>query len=844
MTAVLSQDHVDDRGDVLLAHGQNGIRLALVTLPAGPSPDHAELTLHFFNTLHLADLLHDIDDEKVNVSQTFHLRGGTRLIAGRASGQVQVTNADEDDEHDPTRIKLTIKPVGDYSTYTLDLRWEGEAGRFDPFFSSIAFKFRPGCFTNDCAPTLPGRPAAPGPVIDYLARDYDSFRHTLMTAMAARVPGWKSTSEADHDQVLIDLFAAAADELADYQDRVMSEATLATARKRVSLARHARLVDYHLHEGNQATTWLVVEVLAGQAPFSLTDQELVVFAGIDPQSPEAVHFASHELRLPIEQRQRFDPLVNQLRLHTWGNAQPALAAGSTTADLVPPDGLATKADADALCNLIRGGLLRQLLIAERLNPFTGRTAGRNPTRRQLLRLLTGEEAAESIEDRIVGTWLVRAHWLAEDALRFDYSFTTFYSETADAPAVPFEDVSMFFGNLVPVHQGLPLAVDFHDASAALPTDSDTLVHRHYQRLDRNADGRDWVLAALPEGPLAYLPTPVDGETPARSTLIVEVSAPAAGNSAWDEVESLVHSGDSSEEGDHFMVETDERGRSVLRFGNGTNGRLLPDNAVVHARYQTGRGHAGNVGADQLTHLLPLTGLLSGAIVSTWNPFDVTDGRDPEPAEKIRRNAPEAFRARQLRAVTLADYVRRAQEVPGVSRAVARYAWTGSWRTVRMTIDPVGTIQLEDDLRRALAAHLEAVRLIGEDLELRPPRFVPLQIDIEVCAQPDFWREDLRYVLEQEFSAGWTSDGRPGFFHRDAWTFGQALHRSAIEGRIHLVAGVRHVVRILMKRFNAPTPGVPNLERLEMGSDEVVLLDNDPDHLERGLIRFAVTGGRQ
>ena len=41
-------------------------------------------------------------------------------------------------------------------------------------------------------------------------------------------------------------------------------------------------------------------------------------------------------------------------------------------------------------------------------------------------------------------------------------------------------------------------------------------------------------------------------------------------------------------------------------------------------------------------------------------------------------------------MTLADYVQRAEEVAGVSRAVARYAWTGSWRTVRVTIDPAGT----------------------------------------------------------------------------------------------------------------------------------------------------------
>ena len=51
-----------------------------------------------------------------------------------------------------------------------------------------------------------------------------------------------------------------------------------------------------------------------------------------------------------------------------------------------------------------------------------------------------------------------------------------------------------------------------------------------------------------------------------------------------------------------MVETDERRRSVLRFGNGTNGRLLPHGAVVHAEYQIGGGHAGNIGADQLVHV--------------------------------------------------------------------------------------------------------------------------------------------------------------------------------------------------------------------------------------------------
>lgn len=853
MAALTFPDFVDDRADVLESHGLDGLALALVALPAGPNPDHAEIDLRFINGLHVAAILADVGADPVRARQVFRIRGGSRIVAGHASGQVQVRSVAG---IDATRVALRVEPVGDYSTYTIELVWD--ASRIDPFFSRIAFKFRPGCFTNDCAPVQPGRPPAPTPGIDYLAKDYDSFRHTLMVAMAERVPGWVSTSEADHDQVLIDLFAAAADELSDFQDRVMAEACLATARKRVSLARHARLVDYHLHEGNQASTWLAVDVVDGQAPFTLDDQELVVWTGSDPTQDDAVFFASRQRRLEPARRQRLDPLLNRLRLHTWRHAQPALAAGSTSADLAPPGGLASQAEADALRDLVRDGLWREMLIAERLNPLTGAEPGRQRAKRQLLRLLPGNDAdrgaAESVLDPVTGTWIVRVNWRDDDALRHDYSFTTF---CPGPPPTTVEDVSIFYGNLVTVHEGRPLEVHFHEGGSVLPTETETVKHRHYARMDRFGDGRDWVLAQLPDdGPLAYLPPTgggaPSGETPARSTLWLQVEPPGAARETWDEVESLVHSDDSAEHGDHYMVETDEHRRSLLRFGNGTNGRLLPAGATVHAEYQVGGGHAGNVGADQLVNVQPLAGALNGAVVAVTNPFDVIDGRDPETVERVRRHAPEAFRARQLRAVTLADCVNRAEEVSGVSRAVARYAWTGSWRTVRIAIDPAGFTALGDErsdaswaeLHPRIAAHLEAVRLIGEDIELRPPRYVPLDIRITVCAADAFWREDIRFVLEQEFSDGWTADGRRGFFHPDEWSFGQSLHRSAIEGRIHRIAGIEHVVAITMKRFSAPQPGVPGTELLEIGFDEVVLLANDPDHLERGSIRFEVQGGRR
>src|SRR5690606_17974294 len=115
------------------------------------------------------------------------------------------------------------------------------------------------------------------------------------------------------------------------------------------------------------------------------------------------------------------------------------------------------------------------------------------------------------------------------------------------------------------------------------------------------------------------PAAPSGEEPARSTLWVEVELPGAASETWDEVESLVHSDDSPENGDHFMVETDEQRASRLRFGNGTHGRLLPPGTIVHAQYQVGGGDAGNIGADRLVHVESLTGALAGAVTSVTNP---------------------------------------------------------------------------------------------------------------------------------------------------------------------------------------------------------------------------------
>jgi hypothetical protein len=813
--AIPNQDALNERARNLGAF--NGIRLALVRLNPAVNPTEALLTVHFLNNNEIANIL-AATGTPARARQTFPIAGGRRVVAGPLAGQVQTITVSGNAADN--FMELTVKPIGDYSVYTLQI----DHANIDPLFSSIRFKFRPGCFNADCSPDW--RRAAPAPTdprIDYLNKDYDAFRHTMIAAMMERVPGWRATSEADLDEVLIDLLSAAADELSDFQDRTVQEGYIGTARQRVSLARHARLMDYHIQQGNQASTWIALELAPAQQGL-IAARDVSVRSGVTDQSPTSQTFVSGD-------PQNVDALLNRMGLYTWSDALPSLEKGATTADLKLAIG--GQAAANTVTGLIRSGKVRRLLVQEWLNPSTGQPADRDKKKRQLLQLLDGNTGATTMQDPLTTEFFVRVNWRTEDALLVNYCFTV-----QCTPKV--ENVSQFHGNLLEVFQGEVRSIEFDDPQGSIAPGAFA-----YER-----DEQHGALCRLPPELLAYRDTPPGGDTPPLSTLYSSASSSAewgeilvrttSGTEIWREKPDLIHSDDSDEQGNHFVVETDELGNSVIRFGNGTNGKRLPDLARVLVHFQTAFGLDGNVGCDSITHIVSGPPLLGQA--SCWNPFDVTNGRAPEPVEKIIRRAPEMFRFRQLRAVTLADYVRRAEELPEVSRSSASYGWTGSWRTVRITIDPKGGVLLDDQLRRKLASYLDAVRLIGEDLELRPPIFVPLEIHVSLCVAPDFWPQDLRFIIEQEFSTGYTPDGRMAFFHPDAWTYGQTLFVSQILGRLQAIAGVEHILRITMKRWNDRTG--TSAEVIPVQANEIILVNSDPDRMEEGFIDFDLQGGRR
>ncbi len=77
----------------------------------------------------------------------------------------------------------------------------------------------------------------------------------LRPAWRCCTPAWTETHAADLGVALVEALAYAADHLSYQQDAVSTEAYIGTARSRISLRRHARLVDYQISEGCNARTW-------------------------------------------------------------------------------------------------------------------------------------------------------------------------------------------------------------------------------------------------------------------------------------------------------------------------------------------------------------------------------------------------------------------------------------------------------------------------------------------------------------------------------------------------------------------------------------------------------------
>ena len=215
--------------------------------------------------------------------------------------------------------------------------------------------------------------------------------------------------------------------------------------------------------------------------------------------------------------------------------------------------------------------------------------------------------------------------------------------------------------------------------------------------------------------------------------------------------------------------------------------------------------------------------------------------NPELSEQVRLYAPQAFRT-QERAVTAEDYALMAQRHPDVQKAVATLRWTGSWKTVFITIDRKGGRPVSPEFEAELRLFLERYRLAGHDLEIDAPRFVPLDIAITVCLKSGYTRAAVKQALLEIFSNAALPGRRLGFFHPDNITFGQTIYLSQLIAAAMGITGVDWVETTRFQRWGQASHGELDDGFIELGRLEIARLDNDPNLPENGRIEFIMEEG--
>ena len=819
--------------------------------------------------------LHDLTPNQLGV-QNIILCGGERITG------IQVVSAVNGSTLSPPIVEtecsagsppnganilvVTVSQAGDFSTYTLKLvaNADGPGSEsttppafFDPVFSSIQFSFKVGCPQwFDCQTSTPCPPETPTvPKFSYLAKDYASFRSLMLDRMSTILPAWQERNPADLGIVLVEMLAFVGDYLSYQQDAVATEAYLGTARKRTSVRRHVKLVDYAMLDGCNPRTWIHFDVSAdfilNARTWSNGPQQLLT-QGSYPGPYLEIGSDTYNLALnegpqvfEVMEDVSLHVLHNQMQIYTWGDQQCCLPAGATHAFLL-----------GAYPDLTVGMVV---IFVEVKGPETGATADADPTHRWPVRLSKVDVTSDPIGNLFMTPPtteplpITRIEWLTADALPFAVCVSS-YVPSATPPNV--SAVTVVLGNNALADCGRTILTE---QLPTVPEVNPALVLTTSGGCDRCAEAAETTPPVirynpqLAKGPLTFAdPYKTVNDTgaliPANSALNArDLSAlmPAIiltdANSAdtWVPELDLLHSAGDAK---NFVAETEDDGTTSLRFGDGTFGVQVVPRDVFYARYRVGGGTVGNVGNDVLSIIATDDTLVKGNVTAVRNPLPATGGLDPQSLDSVRAAAPYAFNT-QERAVTAADYGAMAEVVdPTIQKAVGTFRWTGSWNTVFIAVEPQGTETISASTQQQIVSGMELYRMAGHDVAVDSPIYVSLEIALCFCLMPGYLAPDVQQAILQVLSDGTLPNGSTGFFNQQNFTFGQTVYLSPIIAAVQQVQGVSSVTVSTFQRQGQPATSGLSTGSIVMQSLEIPRLENDPNYPEHGILTVTVCGG--
>jgi uncharacterized phage protein gp47/JayE len=807
----VSVDPAHDRLQFLLA-GQttptwNGIDYVEV---AG---DQLHLRVHFLTT--------------APVAGTLAASRPVTICGGETIGSVAVLPIDEssawsaDAEGRPV-LSLEVAAPGDFSTYMLTI----DSTALDPYFDEVPFSFKANCPSDlDCAPGPPGCPPGDAEAIsiDYQAKDFSSFTRALSDFSRLRYPSWVERSEADVGVMVMEALSAVADELSYLQDRVAAEATLDTATQRVSLLRHARLVDYEPSPPIAATAQLQLDVAAGVTSIAGglrcsalgADGRRIPFeVGGTIADPETGALVAPTYAVSSKWNAWKTPTVANLLPYWWDDSRQCLPAGSTRIWIIG-HGHAFQTNAG-----------QQLLVD---------TAGPTPADPPVREVVVIADVAQ-VDDPVFAVQLTRIDLEAPTAVEHDLGRTH------------------YAGNLVPAVQGSRTSERFVIPKPAPAPPPKPPVTPAVVRTAPNwtpDDPRPEYRFSLAAGQISWLP--VDNTDPdmnatvvAAPELALQSPTPTGTPRSWRWQRWLLDSGPA----DAVFTLTPERYSPVgvgsagtwfdydgegttIRFGDGVFGLSPTPSTEFTVTYLAGGGSIGNVPADTIVQVDP-GDPQSGQVASVTNPFAAEGGADEETPQQIRDRAPQAFQAKPLRVVRPADYVAAARSLPWVMQAGTRFRWTGSWLTVFTTADAREREDLSIAELEELSDLLNRRRLAGYESYVLAPSYASLDLVVTVCAEPTAFAADVEAAVLAQLRS---------FFGHERWTFGEPLEASALLAAVQRANGVRGVVSVSFRQRGVQPDWALLPDTVAIPADRILRVDDDPSRPEDGSLRVVVEGGR-
>jgi hypothetical protein len=815
---------LDRRGKVVSSRAFNGIDFVEIT-----DSTQTALNVHFLNEVPL---------HNSTVAPT--VTGG-ETVATVAVKPVGAGDWSRDDGH--LVLALHVSVPGDFSTYTLTIKDPA----LDPLFDHVPFSFKAQCPSDlDCRTAAPPCPpvAADIPPIDYLAKDFLSFRQALIDFSALRYPQFQERSEADFGMMFLEALSAVADDLGYTQDRVAAEAALVTATQRRSAIRHARLVDYEPQPVLSARVMLQFDVAPGTGGIK---PGLVVSAPGPDGTPIVFETGTGLVNRAADptswlaSAQWNAAATHPIRAYWFDDSARCLGAGATQMYVLGRG---------------YGFKVGQTLLIETAAETTA-----DPPIRQLVELTEQAEECDLLLTRAVASTAGGPPFftceVSPPATMAPTAVTRLVWRDADKLTAA-RDLTrtVVVGNVVPATQGQTFADEAFVTTAFATPDLTTpqSIVRTGPRptLAGGAPGAPTSLQlyTLANAPLTWLPAATADEGPGPEIVLTEQLS-AGGTNPWicvsdilDAKEfdraytldaarfrSLQRNSDSS-----LQLDYDGDGGDTIRFGCNGFGIDPADGTRFTVTYRVGAGAAGNVAAGAITRFDPAR---APGVTAVTNPLPATGGADPETLDSIRRFAPQKFRASQVRAVIPSDYQVAAQSLPWVQKAGTAFRWTGSWLTVFTTPEPFDSEAITVAQRTEVIDLLNRYRMAGYESYVPDVRYVSIDLIIDICAVPAAFQSDVKVAITAALSAA----SPAGFFHVNNFTFGQPLERSALEAAIQRVPGVAGILCVRLRVRGRTAGWVEMPDTVPVGAGQIIRCDNDRSAAERGSFSVNVAGGR-